>query len=223
MRNLMKDFENKNIDYQKLLEYGFLQKGDCYFYENEIIENRFKVIIEISKEKQVAKVIDLASNEEYIPVDIKNSLGTFVGKVKEEYEGILNNMIEQCTTQNIFKSEQAKKVIEYVKEKYKDDLEYLWKKFSNNAVWRNKENKKWYGVLLVLSENKLGIQSNKIIDVLDLRYQKNTIMNIIDNCKIFAGYHMNKNNWISIKLDGSLPIEEICRLIDNSYEIILSK
>ena len=223
MRSLNKVFENKLINYEKLLEYGFSRKDNCYFYEINIYDNQFKVIIELSKEKQISKVIDLSMDEEYVLVDVRESSGDFVGKVKEEYENILDDIIEKCSTPNVFKSKQAKEVIKYVKGKYDDDLEYLWKKFPNNAVWRNKDNNKWYGALLVLSKSKLGIESDEIIDIIDLRYQKDKIKEIIDNKKVFAGYHMNKDNWITIRLDESVDIKEIYTLIDNSYELSLEK
>lgn len=86
-----------------------------------------------------------------------------------------------------------------------------------------KKNNKWYGALLVLSERKLGITSDKVIDIIDLRYQKEKIKEIIDCKKIFPGYHMNKDNWITIRLDGSMNIKEIFKLIDNSYAISLKK
>lgn len=223
MRNLSKNFENKNILDDKLLDYGFTYDNGNYIFEVNIYNNHFKVVIEISKEKQISKVIDLSVNDEYILVDVKDSTGDFVGKIKEEYDIILNDIIEKCTTPNVFKSKQSREVIKYVKEKYNDDLEFLWKKFSDNAIWRNKKNNKWYGVLLVLSESKLDIKSNRIIDVLDLRYQKDKIKEFIDNKKIFKGYHMNKDNWITIRLDGSVDIKEIYKLIDNSYELSLEK
>ena len=34
---------------------------------------------------------------------------------------------------------------------------------------------------------------------------------------------MNKNNWITIKLDGSVPTKEIIKMIDESYKISLIK
>ena len=48
----------------------------------------------------------------------------------------------------IYKNQQSKEVIKYIKEKYDDDLEFLWKKYDNNAIWRNKQNNKWYGYFL---------------------------------------------------------------------------
>ncbi len=223
MKDLNKELKNKNIDNEKLLKYGFNKIDDNYIFESLICDEHFKVIVEISKQKQISKVIDLSMNEEYILVDVKNSSGDFVSKVKKEYENILDDIFQNCFTPNVFKSNQAKEIIKYVKNKYNDNLEYLWQKFPNNAVWRNKENNKWYGILLVVSEKKLGIESDKIIDIIDLRYQKDNIKTIIDNKKIFKGYHMNKDNWITIKLDESVDIKNILTLIDNSYNLSLKK
>ncbi len=223
MRNLSKYLENRSINYDKLLNYGFIKKEDNYIYESNICDNFFKIIVEISKEKQISKVIDLEVNDEYVLIDVNDSFGEFIGKIKEEYEKKLNDIIEKCTTLNIFKSREAKEIIKYVKEKYDDDLEFLWEKFSNNAIWRNKENNKWYGLLVVLPENKLGKEGNKKIEIIDLRYQKENVKEIIDNEKFFEGYHMNKNNWITIVLDGSVSLKEIYKLIDNSYELSLKR
>lgn len=223
MRNLNKGFENKIIEYEKLLEYGFILKDNKYILEKSINNNLFQVIVEISKDNSVSKVVDLATKEEYILVDVSSSAGDFVGRVKAEYDNILNDIIEKCTTLNIFKSKQVKMIIQYVKEKYKDDLEYLWKKFPNNAIWRNKRNNKWYGALLVVSENKLGISSDKVVEIIDLRYQKDKLKEVIDHNKILEGYHMNKNSWITIRLDESVEIEEIYKLIDNSYKLSSEK
>ena len=221
MRDLTKSFLNKTIDYQKLLKYGFLKINNYYVYENNIYDNHFKVVVEISKDIKRSKVVDLVTNQEYILVDIKDADGSFVYKVREEYQNILNDIIKNCSVPNVFKSVQAKKVIKYVNEKYNDDLEYLWEKFPNNAIFRNKNNNKWYVLLLVLPESKLKLESDKIIDVLNLRYDKNE--NIINNQNIFEGYHMNKKNWITIKLDGSVNLNKIYKLIDNSYNISLKK
>ncbi len=223
MRNLNRYFENKMIDFNKLLSYGFIDVNGNYVFEKEIFDHHFRIIVEITKEKQISKIIDLEVNDEYILADVKNSSGSFVGQIKEEYENTLNDIVQRCTTPNIFKSKQAKEIIGYVKEKYKDDLEYLWVKFPKDAVWRNKENNKWYGLLLVLSESKLGLESDKIIDMVVLRYQKDKIKDVVDMINIFKGYHMNKDNWITIRLNGSVDTKEIIKLIDNSYKLSLEK
>ena len=221
MRNLEKDFVNKEINYNKLIDYGF-RKNDNYILEKNICNNDFKVIIELSENKKTSKVIDLETNDEYVLVDVEIT-GNFLGQIKEEYENIINDIIINCTTPNVFKTKQAKSVIKYIKDKYNDDLEFLWEKYSKTAIWRNKQNNKWYGLLVTITEDKLGLNSSKEVEAIDIRYPKDKIEDIIDNKKIFKGYHMNKNNWITIKLDGSLDIETIYKLIDDSYDISLKK
>ena len=37
------------------------------------------------------------------------------------------------------------------------------------------------------------------------------------------GYHMNKRHWNTVILDGSLPDEDICGMIDESYRLVVEK
>ena len=76
---------------------------------------------------------------------------------------------------------------------------------------------------MTIKASKLGINSDDNIEVIDLRYDKDTINDIIDNKKIYPGYHMNKSSWITIVLDNSMSTLDICKLIDNSYELSKSK
>ena len=218
MYNISSYFKNKKIDYKKLVDYGFSFNNEKYIYEVNIMDDKFKVIIEISKEKQISKVIDLSTKLEYLLINVE-SKGEFNTKLKVEYESVINDIVDKCTMYNLFNSKQTKEIIKYIKNKYNDDLEYLWKNFPTDAVWRNKKSGKWYGLLLVIEESKLGINSKNTVEIIDLRYQKDSINKIIDNKKIFGGYHMNKKSWITIKLDGSVDIKEIYKLIDNSYAL----
>ena len=215
MRNLEILLENKSIDDTKLEEFGFKKNKNEFLYKDKICDEQFEVVISISEKKKFSKVIDLLNEDEYLLVDVQDSVGEFVGKVREEYELILQDFLNCCTTPNVFQSKQAQQVIQYIREKYQDELEFLWKKLPEAAIWRNKGNSKWYGILMKVSERKLGLDSDKIVDVIDLRCGKEE--KIVDNQKIFPGYHMNKQSWISIKLDGTMTIKEIYKRIDISY------
>ncbi|TQS86646.1 hypothetical protein ELQ32_17435 [Limnobaculum zhutongyuii] len=52
-----------------------------------------------------------------------------------------------------------------------------------------------------------------------LRMDPNDIIMLTDGKKYFPGFHMNKKYWITIRLDGSVPVEEIFMRIDNSFEL----
>ncbi|WP_286234369.1 MmcQ/YjbR family DNA-binding protein [Thalassotalea sediminis] len=40
---------------------------------------------------------------------------------------------------------------------------------------------------------------------------------------VIPGYHMNKAQWNTVILDGSIPESEIERMIDNSFNLVVSK
>ena len=187
MRNLEKYLNNKKIDNNKLIKYGFVEDNNKYIYKIKIHNNEFEVIVEVTDNIKTSKIIDISSDEEYILVDVEESTGEFVGKIREEYEKILKDIINKCTDENIFKFKQTKEIINYIKEKYDDELEFLWEKFDNNAIWRNKINQKWYGLLLTVTYDKLDASSNsnEVIEIIDLRYPKGENLNIVDNEKIF--------------------------------------
>ena len=221
MRNLENRLKNRIIDNKKLLNYGFKMYDNKYMYSEKICNNQFEMIVEIKDNLVTSKLIDLLNEEEYVLVDVQDSIGEFVGKVRQQYEERLDDIINNCTEKEVFKQKQTKQIIKYIKEKYEDELEFLWEKYDDVAIWRNKQNNKWYGLLMVITEDKLGINSNKKVEVLDIRYQKEESQKIVDNKKIFHGYHMNKKSWITIKLDNTVETKRIKELIDNSYNLSL--
>lgn len=218
MRNI--DLKNRKIIHSKLIQYGFNKEGKKYIFEKNIFDD-FKIIVNIENDILTSKLMD--NDTEYILVDVDTSIGQYVGKVRYEYENVIKDIIDKCTIIDVFKSDYSKKIINYIKEKYNDELEFLWKKFDNAAIIRNKINSKWYVLFMIVEKNKIGIDSDELIEIIDLRYEKGCTDKIVDNKVIFPGYHMNKNSWITIKLDGSIDINEILKLIDNSYNLSLNK
>ena len=65
-----------------------------------------------------------------------DSEGTFVGKIREEYEQILNKISENCFDINVFKCDYSYKVIEHIRDKYGYEVEYLLEKliFSKTPI-----------------------------------------------------------------------------------------
>ena len=70
MRNLENDLKNKTIDYNKLIEYGFMKQENQYILKTKIYNEQFEMIVCFSKEQKISKLIDIVSEDEYILVDI---------------------------------------------------------------------------------------------------------------------------------------------------------
>lgn len=215
-------FRCKRVVLDRLIPYGFVMADGEYHFSKDILEGQFRLFVSIRKDGRVdTKTFDTASNEEYVLHRVSGAAGSFVGSVREAYESVMLDIAEKCFEMNIFKSAQAQAVIAHVREVYGDELEYLWEKFPNNAVWRRKDNKKWYGALLTVSKRKLGIKSDEIVEIIDLRAEPESIDKLVDNERFYPGWHMNKKNWYTMILDDSVQLDEIYFRIDESYRLAL--
>lgn len=215
-------FKNKKLNREKLVSFGFEEHNGGYYYYTDLLDGQMRMNITVLYDGNVStEVIDNNSGEEYILHNIADATGAFVGQVKAEYDAVLEKISSKCFETDVFKSEQAKRLIQYVREKYGDELEFLWKKFSDNAIWRRKDTNKWYAVLLIVSKRKLGIDSDETVEILDLRIKQEKLDDLLDNKKYFAGYHMNKKHWYTICLDDSVSFEEICERVAISYTLAL--
>lgn len=214
--------ESLKLNIEKLLTFGFTKADGGYAYHTNLVDGQMKLTVTVNADGKVqTKVTDSVSGEEYVLHRVAGAVGSFVGQVKTEYEAVLDEILASCFDREVFKSEQAKAVIAYMKDTYGDEPEYLWQRFPDNAVVRRKDNKKWYAAILTVSRRKLGLDSEDTAEILDVRIDPEEMAATVDNYKYFPGYHMNKKHWITICLDGTVPVEEIYGRIDNSYMLAL--
>lgn len=113
-------------------------------------------------------------------------------------------------------------VLSIAHERYGTELETPFAKYPDYVVLRH-PNKKWYGVIMNLPEAKLGISGDQNVDVLNVKCDPLLSGSMRLRSGIFPGYHMNKESWISLLLDGTVPMEEIGILLDISYNLIGTK
>ncbi|MDO4567415.1 MAG: MmcQ/YjbR family DNA-binding protein [Clostridia bacterium] len=213
-------FDRKRVEWHKLPDFGFAREGDDCVYRVALEGSGFILAVAITPQGQVrTEVTDPAFGEPYTLHLSDSAVGSFVNGVRAQCEAILQNIARRCFVPDVFKSVQAGQLISYVRERYGDELEFLWAKLPDNAVWRRKDTGKWYGVLLTLSGRKLGAASDDVIEIVDLRIPPDELAALVDGKTYFPGYHMNKQRWCTVVLDGSADLADICRLLDASYRL----
>lgn len=217
-------FARKKPNIERLLVFGFVPQDDGYTYAADMMDRQFRLMVSISNTGAVSTVLmETASGDEYILHRVPGAGGAFVGRVKEEYETILQTISETCFEPDVFKSGTAQQVIQYVKDTYQDELEFLWKRSPDNAILRRKDTGKWYGAMLVVSRQKLGLDSHEKVDILNLRIRPEDLAPVVDGVRFFPGYHMNKQHWYTICLDDSVSVEELRHRIDASYLLAVDR
>lgn len=217
-------FNNKRLIAEKLLSFGFVRNKGLYTFATDIVGGQFHMLVTVTGKGEVTtRVIDSVSSDEYVLHRAAGSCGAFVSSIKSDCENVLRAISEQCFETDVFKSDDAREVIQYVRATYQDELEFLWPRFPDNAVFRRRDNEKWYAALLTVQKKKLGLRGNDAIEILDLRMKPEDIDVLVDGKRYLPGYHMNKKHWCTICMDGTIPSDEIRRRIDDSYELALKR
>ena len=109
-------------------------------------------------------------------------------------------------------------VFEYIKKKYKTSPEYLWKRYPEYAVFRHADNNKWFALQAAVPGDKLGIDRDEPVQIINVKVDDIFFRDMLINKEgIIPAYHMNKQHWITVLLDGSVKQEQVFDLIDASY------
>jgi len=112
-------------------------------------------------------------------------------------------------------------IFQYANKKYGTKPDYPWMKLPGYAVLRHSDNTKWYGLIANVSRKKLQLDGDEIVAILNVKCDPILIGSLRMQDGILPAYHMNRLNWISILLDGSVDIDMIYSLLDMSFELTL--
>lgn len=112
------------------------------------------------------------------------------------------------------------RAIEYICNEFGVEGECLWLTFPNYIVFRNKQNKKWFAIIMDIERSKLGLGGEGKVDIIDLKCDNILIGSLLQTPGYLPAYHMSKKNWITVLLDGSVGAQELKDLIHMSYEIV---
>jgi len=212
-------FKRTNVNFKELEKYGFKKVEDNYIYKKQFLNDDFRAIITIDNKGVVSgKVIDLQVDEEYTNIRTEMT-GEFVNKVRELYKAILIDIRNNCFETNYFIFDQSNRINKYIKEKYNNSPEFLWDKFPGYAVYRNKNNNKWYGIIMNLDLSKINGGTGEV-EIINVKLDVNKIQKLLKQKGFYEAYHMSKTDWISIILNDTLKDEKITSLIDESYNLV---
>lgn len=114
-------------------------------------------------------------------------------------------------------------ILNYVASQYGTKPEYPWFDLPEHAVLRH-SNGKWYGIIMSIPSDKLGLDSTEKIDILVCKCDPMMRDFLLTETGFYPAYHMNKTHWITALLDGSVDKSLVCHILDLSFQLItLSK
>ena len=109
----------------------------------------------------------------------------------------------------------------YILNHYSTEPDYPWADTPRAAVFRHAGNRKWFALVMEVPRDKLGLPGTEMLDIVNFKCDPILISSLRGETGIFPAYHMNKEKWITIFLDGTVPKNEICDLLDLSYDLTI--
>ena len=211
-------FSNYSIDEKKLREYGFRPEGGALVYARDLPEDNFRIIITCDRALS-GKIIDLAFGEEYVNYRMESATG-YSAEIRQKFEALLLDIRDKCCRNQYFRTEQARRINEYIYETYDVMPEFLWPNIPSYAAFRRKQGSKWFAVIGSVPRCKVDAASPSAqdVEVINVKVDKDRIAALLARDGIHPAFHMNKKSWVSIILDETLTDSEIRRMVSESYD-----
>ena len=90
----------------------------------------------------------------------------------------------------------------------------------DSTVLRHGATRKWFGILLKAPRQKVGLNGDGTADILNLKCDPLLSYGLRQTCKdILPAWHMNKQLWITLRLEGDIPEELARQLLRMSYDL----
>ena len=112
--------------------------------------------------------------------------------------------------------------LDYCFSTYATSPDYPFDEDFETAVLRHGDNKKWYALVMRISRSKLGIDSDEMVDVVNLKLPTEMFGSFGVDDGVYPAYHMNKLHWISVILQDA-PEDVTKFLVNVSFEATKTK
>ena len=112
----------------------------------------------------------------------------------------------------------------YVKEKYGIEPERLPFGHEDYSIYRHTDEGKWFAVLIVKPRHEFGLVGEGDSEVVSVKIRDPLLVDLLTQQPGYLrGYPSRRWNWLSVLLDGTVPFEDICRWLDESYAATAGK
>ena len=92
-----------------------------------------------------------------------------------------------------------------------------------SGVFRHRDSRKWFALIMRVPYRTVGIPREGLADVLNIKCDPLLIGSLRGTPGFLPAYHMNKDKWITVLLDGTVPDGAIRPLLKRSYDLTSSK
>ena len=112
---------------------------------------------------------------------------------------------------------------DYIFDAFSVEPDYPFSRDDVTCVFRHTDNRKWFGIIMKIPYRTLGMNRDGETDIVNIKCDPMLMGSLRGKPGFRPAYHMNKDKWITILLDGSAGREEITALVDMSFRMTETK
>ena len=194
--------------------------SDLKEYEGKTIPSKIEgfyfYIVSASVEKGLEMIVKDEFHERYSLFDVTTTNSKIAEQLSQEAEEMVFQWCYSVATSLVALKEKWNHwILENV-------TPYSTMPFKKSAatVYNVKENGKWYALMMEIPFSKLGITSDEIALILNVKISPEEKETLLQKEGVFEAYHMNKKHWISIALNVCKDEAFIQKCIVNSYKCV---
>ena len=92
------------------------------------------------------------------------------------------------------------------------------------AVFRRKDNLKWFAIVMSVDAKKLKIGAYGELDIVNLKCTDEDREELAQTEGVLPAYHMNKKRWLSVIMDEQKDFDEkLSELVQKSFDLTASQ
>lgn len=115
-------------------------------------------------------------------------------------------------------------VLDLAAGQYGGVLEHSWPDKSPNFVTlKHPVSMKWFGLVADIPGRYIGMPEVELVDVMNVKADPLLISSLVGQNGFHPAWHMNKQHWITVRLDGSVSLDQIQALMDMSFGLVAPK
>ena len=90
-------FRRRRVVVERLAAFGFRTAGRTFRYETPLVDGQFTLSVTVDvKGRGGTRLVDRASGGEYVQHLVPDAAGTFVGRVRREFDDVLDRIAAAC-------------------------------------------------------------------------------------------------------------------------------
>lgn len=114
-------------------------------------------------------------------------------------------------------------ILAYAKKTYHSVPDAPFRTAPSYLVLRHDDTRKWYALFMDVPREKLGLTGGGHVDILNLKCSPILTGSLRMDKGFLPAYHMHRESWITILLDGTVAARDIFPLLDMSYTLTQEK